>query len=169
MWEELGGKYLEVCSQNIRETITHDFSPQHWRRWPSQSHREGQESTTAGCHDCGGGAHGKICDDTMPGYEVRLLERYHIRPTCSHHVLPRLLVSSLFPNSKSPSSSSRWQTLCQNHTGKQILRNIVITFKSVGGWINSTFINIPLPIFNFQIKTKTLYFHLICCNYSSFN
>lgn len=67
------------------------------------------------------------------------------------------------------SSFSHWQTLCQNHTGKQILRNIVIAFKSVGGWINSTFINIPLPIFNFQIKTKILYFHLICCNYYSFN
>lgn len=31
--------------------------------------------------------------------------------TCSRYVLPRLVTSFLFPNSKSPSSSSNWQTL----------------------------------------------------------
>lgn len=122
MWEELGSKHLKDCSWNIREAITRDFSPQHYRRWPSQSHWAGQEGTRSGCCDCGGGEHGEICDASTSGShscEVRLLEKSIELPHLSNIFPPCSAKNSGFCFISNFQISQFWEI-----SGKLYARNI---------------------------------------------
>ena len=106
-----------------------------WLKWLSSSSRtSGKQLLMISAHSTGEGGQARVTKKvkkpphlTAMTVEEGLMERSVMLPclavkwdsqrattsasTCSHYILPRLVTLFLFPNSKSPSSSSNWQTL----------------------------------------------------------